>query len=224
MDVSQETDVLSQPTRAALFARLCELRRPASTDELAGDLELHPNGVRQHLEQMRDAGLLMRQQERQGRGRPRYVWAIDPKAMPGGSRPTAYLELSKWLAQAVDGGPVDAKEIEVRGHEIGRGLIGPEDAGSDSMDRFRNALAAMGFQPSLETEDDVNVTVCLQNCPYRDVVRERQPLICALHKGVSSGLLESIDPAIEMTGFEPHDPDEARCLVKIRRPQGQASD
>jgi len=221
MDVSRETNALSQPTRAAIFDRLCELRRPATTDELADDLNRHPNGIRQHLEHMRDTGLLVREQERQGRGRPRYVWSVDPDALPGGTRPTAYLELSKWLAQAVDGGPVDPEEIEERGHEIGLRLVDPDDAGADSMDRFRDALAAMGFQPSVQNEDDVNVTVCLRNCPYRDVVRERQALVCALHRGVSSGLLESIDPDIEMTDFEPHDPDEAGCLIKVSRPRDQ---
>jgi predicted ArsR family transcriptional regulator len=46
-------DALAQPTRARLFSLLGELRRPAGTDELARRLELHPNGVRLHLEAAR---------------------------------------------------------------------------------------------------------------------------------------------------------------------------
>ncbi|MGA7396851.1 MAG: helix-turn-helix domain-containing protein [Solirubrobacterales bacterium] len=218
MDVTRKPDSLAQPTRATLFERLCELRRPATTDELAVELKRHPNGVRLHLEQMEEGGLVLREREKKGRGRPRDVWSVDPDAQPRGVRPTAYLELSQWLAQAVEQGPVDPGAIADRGREIGLGLIDPTAAEAGPVDRFRNALSAMGFQPAVEPEDDGEVTVCLRNCPYRDVVRDRQSLICALHRGVSSGLLETIDPAIEMTGFEPHDPDEAGCLIKVRLP------
>ena len=48
-------DALAQETRARLFALLVELRRSAGTDELADELGLHPNGVRNHLERMEQA-------------------------------------------------------------------------------------------------------------------------------------------------------------------------
>jgi DNA-binding transcriptional ArsR family regulator len=63
-------DVLAQPTRARLFALLEELKRPAGTVELAQALELHPNGVRIHLERMEQAQLVHRVRVRQHRGRP----------------------------------------------------------------------------------------------------------------------------------------------------------
>src|SRR5579875_2906871 len=71
-------DVLSQPTRARLFALLEELKRPAQTIELADMLELHPNGVRIHLERMEQAGLVRRAQVRHRRGRPADTWTIAP--------------------------------------------------------------------------------------------------------------------------------------------------
>ena len=48
-------DALAQPTRAQLFTVLSDLRRSASTDELAERLALHPNGVRVHLDRLREA-------------------------------------------------------------------------------------------------------------------------------------------------------------------------
>lgn len=56
----QSGDALAQPTRARLFAELARLRRPAGTEELARLLDLHPNGVRRHLERLREAGLVRR--------------------------------------------------------------------------------------------------------------------------------------------------------------------
>jgi len=70
-------DVLAQPTRARLFTLLDELKRPASTDELAEQLGLHPNGVRVHLERLHDAELVVRTRSRRPRGRPRRRCAVD---------------------------------------------------------------------------------------------------------------------------------------------------
>jgi predicted ArsR family transcriptional regulator len=58
----------------------------------------------------------------------------------------------------------------------------------------------------------------LRNCPYRDAVRERQPLVCGLHRGLTRGMLDAIDPATRLEGFVPHDPDEAGCLIELRGP------
>jgi len=215
MDFESDADSLNQPTRASLFELLCELKRPAATDELAKELGRHPNGVRKHLEQMQDSGLVVRQQERIGRGRPRDIWAVSPRANPGGHRPTAYAELSQWLAKIIAGGPVDPESVEARGHEIGRTIADGESHGSPR-DRFQDALAAMGFQPSLEPSPPGTLDVCLNNCPYRDVVRERQPMICALHRGITTGLIESIDPSAQLTRFEIKDPDRAGCQISVR--------
>ncbi len=218
MDVNRDIDALSQLTRAELFDVLCQIRRPASTDELAERLGRHPNGIRQHLERMRESGLVLRELDRRGRGRPRDLWAVDPTAKPGGHDPTAYAELGNWLARAIDGGPVNPEAIEAKGYEIGLELADAGHVGTDPLTRFRDALSAMGFQPSIEPSPSPEVAVCLNNCPYRDVARDRQPLICALHKGVSAGLLESIDPTAELTGLEPRDPDKAGCMIRIRGP------
>ncbi|HSD81778.1 MAG TPA: winged helix-turn-helix domain-containing protein, partial [Solirubrobacteraceae bacterium] len=111
---------LAQPTRARLFALLGELRRPAGTAELAGRLGLHPNGVRMHLERLREAGLVERARARQPRGRPRDAWTIAPNARPGGDPPTAYADLGRWLARAIPARPGRLRDVEAAGREIGR--------------------------------------------------------------------------------------------------------
>jgi predicted ArsR family transcriptional regulator len=52
--------VPAQPSREGLFSALVQLPRPASTDELAGRLGLHRNGVRAHLKWMAATGLVAR--------------------------------------------------------------------------------------------------------------------------------------------------------------------
>lgn len=225
MDVrSQPGDALAQPTRARLFALLGELRRPAATEELAERLGLHPNGVRIHLDRLQDAGLVVRARERQARGRPRDVWAISPDAYPGGKPPTAYAQLGRWLVRAITVGKTRVRDIEATGREIGRELA-PLDSPASPERQMHEALVALGFQPRRELQPDGRLTYCLGNCPYREVVRERQAVVCGLHRGMTRGLLEVIDPKTKLAGFVPKDPYEAGCLIEVRGPlAGEAAE
>jgi predicted ArsR family transcriptional regulator len=202
MDLPAKPDAaLAQPTRARLFEALIELRRPASTEELAAALELHPNGVRLHLERLREAELVVRERVRHGRGRPRDMWTIAENARPGGEAPTAYLDLGRWLVRMID---APLRDIEAAGRAIGRGL-----AAGDA--ELFPALVSMGFQPSQEGH-----TYRLRNCPYRDAVRENQDVVCTLHRGITRGLLNRISPGTELAGFVPRDPDTTGCLIELR--------
>jgi predicted ArsR family transcriptional regulator len=206
-------EVLAQPTRARLFALLSELKRPAGTVELAEQLDLHPNGVRLHLERLRDAGLVERSRPRRAVGRPRDAWAIAPGARPGGQPPSAYADLGRWLARAMPTGPRRLREIEATGREIGRELA--PVPGSSAEETFGTTLTALGFQPRLQREETGDVTFCLDNCPYKDAVRENQEVVCTLHRGLTRGLLDVVQPDAKLTGFVPRDPDEAGCLVEL---------
>ncbi|MGH2882768.1 MAG: helix-turn-helix transcriptional regulator [Solirubrobacteraceae bacterium] len=207
-------DVLAQPTRASLFALLGELKRPVGTVELAERLDLHPNGVRIHLERMQEAGLIERARDRQPRGRPRDAWTIAPGAQPGGEAPSAYQDLGRWLARAIRSRRGGLRGIEETGREIGR-EIAPTGAPADP-DAFKTSLSALGFKPTVTSHEGERATVCLGNCPYRDAVHENQPAICALHKGITRGLLEVLQPQVTLARFVPHDPDQAGCLIELR--------
>jgi predicted ArsR family transcriptional regulator len=206
-------EVLAQPTRARLFALLLELKRPAGTVELAEQLGLHPNGVRLHLERLRDAGLVQRSRPRRAVGRPPDAWTIAPDARPGGQPPSAYADLGRWLARAIPTGPRRLRDIEATGREIGRELA--PAPGASPEETFETTLSALGFQPRAETEHTGDVTFCLDNCPYRDAVRENQEVVCTLHRGLTRGLLDVLQPGAKLTGFVPRDPDEAGCLIEL---------
>lgn len=207
-------DVLAQPTRARLFELLGQLKRPAGTLELAERLRMHPNGVRIHLERMEQAGLVQRAQVRRQRGRPPDAWTIASGAQPGGTAPRAYQDLGRWLARAFRADARGAKGLEATGREIGRELA-PADAPAGA-EAFVTSLTALGFQPTVLGGDRDRTTFCLGNCPYRDAVAENQPAICALHKGITRGLLDTLAPAARLTEFIPRDPEQAGCTIEIR--------
>lgn len=212
-DVVPAGDPLAHPTRARLFELLQGLKRQASTEELAGALGLHVNGVRRQLQRLRQAGLVERVKARQDRGRPRDEWSIAPGAKPGGERPRAYTDLARWLARAIPPGPGRLRQVERTGREIGRQLA-PSDAGGSS-DAFRQTLTVLGFQPDLEIDAEGTARCRLCNCPYRDSVRENPEVVCTLHRGITAGLLDELAPEARLATFEPHDPERAGCLVEV---------
>ena len=212
-------DALAQPTRARLFTMLRDLRRPAGTEELAERVALHPNGVRLHLERLRKAGLLVRERSRQARGRPRDMWLIAPDARPGGELPSGYADLGRWLARAISSGGTSLRAVEATGRQIGRDMapVAGADAKAASAEETMHAgLASLGFQPRREVDPAGGLTYRLCNCPYRDVVRENQAVVCTLHRGITHGLLDGIAPETELTRFVPRDPDTAGCLIELR--------
>lgn len=212
MDLPGTSDVLAQPTRARAFAWLVEHRGAASTEELAGALRLHSNGVRRHLERLSAAGLVERHRSSGGRGRPGDRWAVAAGAHPGGERPTGYADLSRWLARATPASRRRVREVEETGREIGRELAPRES--EDPVEAFRQVIAALGFQPELQAE--AGGFVCrLENCPYRDSARENPEIVCGMHRGITAGLLAGLEPKAELQRFEPHDPDRAGCLIGV---------
>jgi predicted ArsR family transcriptional regulator len=214
---SPARDALAQPTRARLFALLGALHRPAATEELAERVGLHPNGVRTHLERLQAEGLVTRRRERRTRGRPRDLWSVDPEAQPGGDPPTAYADLARWLVRSLLSVGARTRDVEAAGRDIGR-EVGAGTAPAPPEERFHSALAALGFQPERIPAEAGRLSYRLCNCPYRAVVRERQPMVCGLHRGVTRGLLDAIDPRTRLAEFEPRDPDVAGCLVHVRGP------
>ena len=209
-------DVLAQPTRARLFARLGELGRAASTDELAAELALHRNGVRMHLDLLAEAGLVVRERERRPQGRPRDAWSINPNAQPGGDPPTAYADLGRWLVRSISAGKTRVRDVESAGREIGRELVA--DGPTSTADGMHEVLGALGFQPASKIDREGTLTFTLANCPYRDAVREDQTVVCALHRGLTRGLLDEMSPRTKLAGFVPKDPYAAGCLIQLRGP------
>lgn len=217
--VLEPGDALAQPTRARLFALLGELKRAAGTVELAERLDLHPNGVRVHLDRLREAGLVTRSRASQPRGRPRDAWIIAPGARPGGNAPSAYADLGRWLVRALPSRDNAQPDVEAVGEAIGRELA-PRDAAPED-DPLATTLSALGFQPTVTADAKGARGYCLGNCPYRDAVRQNAEVICSLHRGMTRGLLEVLHPDRRLAAFVPRDPDATGCRIEVARPAAE---
>lgn len=209
-------DVLSQATRARLFAHLSAIVRPASTEELAAELRLHPSGVRVHLERLRAAGLIVRERTPQAVGRPRDSWSIAPDALPTGQPADAYPRLARWLARSIPAHPRRLQEVERSGRTVGHELAPrPQLLAGDAQEAMGRALTALGFAPQRQRADAGRVRYRLGSCPYREAVHDNQPVVCALHRGLTLGLLDRLAPEAQLTAFLPEDPDRAGCVIEV---------
>ena len=206
--------MLAQPTRARLFAHLARLGHPAGTDELAAELGLHASGVRVHLERLHRAGLIARERVPQPLGRPRDSWSIAPDALPGGQPRDAYPRLAGWLARSIPPRPGRLREVERAGRELGRELQ-PSRGRAEAEETMGRTLTALGFAPQRQPATTGRVVFRLGNCPYREAVRANQPVVCALHRGLTRGLLDQLDPAARLADFVPEDPDRAGCSIEV---------
>jgi predicted ArsR family transcriptional regulator len=222
-------DPLGGDTRERLFATLGRLGRTVTTDELASELDLHPNGIRRHLEQLQLAGLIRCHSVRQPRGRPKHGWSIDPDARPGGEAPRGYAELGRWLARAVPSGVDTLRAIEESGRAIGRELAAADARdgapAASGLEDFERATTWLGFAPRADDPDPERpdaVTYRLTNCPYSQAVAENQPVVCTLHKGILTGLLQTLEPGARITRLEVRDPVTAGCAVSVLRARAAA--
>lgn len=206
-------DVLAYPGRARLFEVLSALRRPASTAELARLMRRHPNTTRTQLRRLADAGLVECRPIRRARGRPRHEWVIARNARPAGEPPQAHGQLARWLARAIGPRGADLEQIERVGRDIGRELA-PEATGRPLAAAMRDALTALGFAPDAEPSAG-GLRFVLANCPYREAVRENQPAVCTLHRGITRGLLDAFEPRAELRDFVARDPYAAGCLIDV---------
>jgi len=211
------------PTEARLVALIRAAAAPLDTATIAERLGLHPNGVRVQLQRLAHRGVLVHEEARGEVGRPRALWRLTPRAIAEADLPHTGWAMARSLARAIPATPPRLREVEDAGAEMGRELaddLGPATDG-DTRQALGNALEALGFAPQ-HTDDGDLARFRLMTCPYADTVRENPTVVCTLHRGIVQGVLDSIAPDAQLTGFEPRDPDIAGCIVEITLHEGEA--
>ena len=96
------------------------------------------------------------------------------------------------------------------------GSGGTGSSGTGSSEAVAELLGDMGFEP-----EPVAGGIALRNCPFREIVDDNQPVVCAIHEGMLDGMLEQ-PPEGSTTrrgiALEPFAAPEG-CLVRLD-PQG----
>jgi predicted ArsR family transcriptional regulator len=192
---------------------------------LADRLELHVNTVRTHLAVLEEAGLVHTTTERRDRpGRPKVLY----RAAEVTSEPVpvaddrGYRFLAGILASYLDATSEDTGAAAERaGAAWGRFVVDrpppfTELAAEDGIDRLVGMLREFGFDPALEEHDTAGTRrVLLRRCPFLDVAREHQEVVCSVHLGLMRGALDELGVEVEAEDLLPWATPEG-CISHLR--------
>jgi len=215
--LQSQARALGDPTRHAIFRRLAEADAPLGVAELNERFPLNHNAIRQHLAKLVAAGLVVETREqRQGPGRPRLLYAVDPGAEGSWGTTGPYERLSLLLVEVLrSGAPPD---------EVGRRFADLFRAASPSGDVVADLVAAMarqGFEPEVREARD-GAEIVLHHCPFANVAVADRDTICSLHLGIAEGLAEGSDATV--AELVAHEPLRAGCRLRLRARPGDTSD
>jgi predicted ArsR family transcriptional regulator len=179
----------------------------------------HPNTIREHLDALVDAGLVVREPSAaHGRGRPAWLYSAADVEEPD-PRVRHYAALAVALAGQISrGSDHPGDDALAAGQEWGRSLagsIGPQSA-AGARRRTVELLAELGFEPRANTRA---TAVRLRQCPFLDAARRQPDIICTVHLGVVRGVLAEIAPNGPHAALEPF-AEAGACVLRLGAPTG----
>jgi len=192
--------------KAGILDALIDQPEPCTVAALSAQIGQHPNTIREHLDSLTDAGLVLRTRAgAQGQGRPPWLYIAAPGA---GSEPglREYAALASVLAaqiartstdpaiDAVEAGRVWGRQLvsqsPVRGGSVGEGPVSAVAAPQSAVAARRKVVALLdqlGFAPSTDARVGV---VKLHRCPLLEVAHQQPEVVCGVHLGIVRGALD----------------------------------
>jgi predicted ArsR family transcriptional regulator len=204
---------LSHPSRRRIVEALRTAPHGLTAFELAEQMGLHHNAIRQHVSALAKAGLVSSHRDApRGRGRPsiRHRLVGDDASVAAG-----HAELVRLLMGLVLRSGFGEDDVEAFGYEQGLGL-GHRGGGAETI---MGAFVRLGFAPEEVTSSPERragrLEARLMNCPFRDAVEAPGgEVVCRLHRGIAAGLAERAGDA-ELREFEIRAPREAGCRMVV---------
>lgn len=169
---------------------------------------LHPNTVRFHLERLESDGLVSRHVRRSGEpGRPPLVYTANPA--PDAERGRRdFGQLAEVLAQLITRTNQDPAAMAV---EAGRSwglsrseLSAKATTGTEAIAELTATLDEIGFAPEVCADGDDGHPVILQrHCPFLEVAKAHQDVVCSVHLGLMHGVLERLGAPVSAERLVP---------------------
>lgn len=233
--------------RASVLEQLGRHNEPTTVTTLAASCGQHTNTVREHLDALSSAGLVLRTRGKaRGRGRPAIRYSAAP---PETVRPQLreYASLAMALAAHLERTSPDPSGFALEagrhwGNEVASrlGWSGVAAAGSS-----RELLEELGFDPEapeestpLPVQNHNNTApdapavveargesakverVRLRQCPLLDAARRHPDVVCQVHLGAVLGRYEARGESSAGVRLEPF-AEPGACIVYLPRQEGE---
>ena len=186
----------------------------ASAEEIASDLGVTPNAVRQHLTNLERDGFVTSHPERRARGRPSLLFSLTERA--DSVFPKRYGQLATMVLQEVQeiGGAEALDEIFARVAARHAGIIERDLDGLDFDQKLNRVVAWIRRAGTLaeQTETDEGVKVTIHNCPFRNTAL-KFPQVCTITPHLISQLTGAA--VSQSDSIHRHDP---YCSFVVQRP------
>lgn len=168
--------------------------------DIAAEMDLHANTVREHLEALTESGLALRARATpSGRGRPAWLYRaadVGVDSVLADPRLRDYAGLAMSLAATLTRISRDLEhDALTAGLEWGRQLAAADTTEGAPEQRLRAVLAQLGFAPEATADG-----FALTQCPLLDAARRYPEVVCRVHLGIVRGVMEGFrgtprDPA-----------------------------
>lgn len=193
--------------RAVVLERLQQRGQPLTVAELAAELGLHPNTVREHLDALVSWGLVVRgRQAKRGRGRPAWTYAAAADLVEPDTRVRDYAGLATALAAHIALTSADPRgDALAAGRDWGRGLAAAHPfERPPSATAVRRRVVALLDELGFAPQDDARcTTAALRRCPLLDVATRYPEVVCQVHLGIVRGAMEAYGSQPERTALIP---------------------
>jgi predicted ArsR family transcriptional regulator len=219
VDETPRHRALGTASRAEILRLVADAETGLTAADVVAQVGLHPSTVRAHLEQLVDAGLLMKARASDGApGRPAWRYrAAAPEPAPG-----PYRILAKALLDHLATGGL--KAATRAGQEWGHRLAATMPAPGGPVEAAVHALQGLGFQPRRHSgagEAGVEV-IHLHACPFLELVGDQPDTMCAVHAGLIRGVVQASGAPRAQAVLEPFAAPTA-CVVRLQLPKASAA-
>ena len=195
-------------TRTHVLDMLRAADGPLGVREVARRTGLHPNTARFHLEALTEARLAVRETEdRETPGRPRVGYRATAGGPAGRRR---YRLLAEMLASLVAGTmPEPRNAAEEAGSKWGAYLTEQPPpyqklTAEEAIGKLSTVMAEVGFGPQAGADEAGGQhRLRLRECPFREVAKHHQDVICSLHLGLMRGALAQMRAPVTIDRLDP---------------------
>lgn len=192
-------------SRTRVLGVLQASEKALGVDEVAGQVWLHPNTVRFHLDALVEAGLVQRSsEERAQRGRPRTLYLATADSARAGRR--SYRLLAEILTSYLASQTKQPAHAALKAGEAWGRFLAERPA------PFRRVDAAVATQQLVQTLDDIGFApeavtrgrkrqILLHHCIFREAAEEHREVVCSVHLGLMRGVLSELDAPWRRSGW-----------------------